>query len=151
MPISPAAAFPVGEPITDPLPVKPEVAVFLADAIDHATGEYRSILRGVDPVEGALLEALRVRRRSGSAVLDEGNNFHTILSIDEEKLPGLLRSEIEYAFRHLIERKWIRLVSVDILTEDVGVFVKIVFRNTARDKDDSLKLPLLTLVPRGYA
>lgn len=149
MPIPPAGAFPVGEPITVPLPKKRSPAVFLADAIDPETGDYRSILTGVDPVEGAALEALRVKRGSGSAVLDDGNKFHEITKIDE-KLEGLLRSEIEYAWRHLIASRALRLEKVDIEQEDVAVYCVISFRNLAQERAAKpIRLPLLALLPRA--
>lgn len=149
MPIPPAGAFPVGEPITVPLPSKRSPAIFLADAIDPDTGEYRSILTGVDPVEGAALEALRVKRGSGSAVLDEGNKFHEITKIDE-KLDGLLRSEIEFAWRHLIAARALRLEKVEILTEDVAVYCEISFRNLYQERQAKpIRIPLLSLLPRA--
>jgi hypothetical protein len=148
VPIPPAGAFPVGDPITVPLPAKRAPAIFLGDAIDPETGDYRSILTGVDPVEAAALEALLVRRGSGSAVLGEGNKLHEIEFIDE-KLPGLLKSEVEFAWRHLIETRALRLEKIEIESENVGVYVEITMRNLAQEKSRTFQIPLLQLLPRA--
>ena len=133
------AAYPLGGP-----------ALFLADAINPTTGDYLSIQRGVDPVEAAALEALRVRRASGSAVLQDGSGLHEIRQIDD-RTPFLVRSEVEYAWRRLIEARQIRLDGVDVVASGDTVNASIRFTNLVSGKAGALPLPLLTLLPRAAA
>jgi hypothetical protein len=131
------ASYPLGGP-----------ALFLADAIDPTTGDYLSIQRGIDPVEAAAIEALRVRRASGSAVLQDGSGLHEIQRIDD-RTPFLVRSEIEYAWRRLIEARQIRLDGVDVVTSGDAVNASIRFTNLVSGRAGMLPLPLLTLLPRA--
>lgn len=148
MPPDPAGGFPVGEPITIPLVAKPAPAIFLCDAIDPETGDYRSILTGVDPVEGAILEALRVRRRSGSAVGEEGQEFYKLEKIDDQ-FASALEADIRHALRRLVDNRWIDNLEIEIDTEDVSASVTVNFRNRARMADGKVTLPLLSLISRA--
>lgn len=123
-------------------------AVFLADAIDPATGDYLSIQRGVDPIEAQALDALLIRRRSGSAVQADGNGLHEIRRIDE-RTPLLVRSEVEHAWRRLIEARQIRVDRIDATAQGDTVNVSIAFTNLVSGKAGSMPLPLLTLLPRA--
>jgi hypothetical protein len=151
MPASPpAGAYPVGSyPAALDLSTA-QVGVFLADAIDPETLDYRSIERGVDPVEAAALEALLVRRASGSAVRDDGLKLDDITKIDEA-FETTLKAEVRYAWRRLIEDRKIELVTLQVLTDGDTANVVIVFRNLTESADPqrkSLAIPLLSLQGR---
>jgi hypothetical protein len=142
MPSIPAAGgFGIGLP-PDPLTLQGAGAVFLGDAIDPQTGEYLSILKGWDPVDAAAVEALRVRRASGSAVTDDGNKLHEIEVIDE-RLEFLATSEVKYAWRRLIEAKLIRLASVKLQDDgDVGALLTVKYNNLFSGKSQTIPLPI---------
>lgn len=118
--------------------------VFLADAIDPSTGDYRSILRGVDPIEAAALEALLVRRKSGSAVREDGMSFADLKKIDDT-FESTLRAEIQYAWRRLIDARQIELSSIEIETENDTATVRIHFVNLVQRQRGDLSIPLLKL------
>jgi hypothetical protein len=141
----PAGAFPVGNP-PEPSVVTPNRAQFLADAIDPSTGEYRSISRGVDPVEAAALEALRIHYGSGSAVLNTGNKFREIEVVDDS-IVDAIKSEVVFAWRRLIEDRKIELTSVTVETENDGASLVVRFKNLLSGNDNSrVSLPLLALM-----
>jgi len=146
----PAGVYPVGT-CPDALQYNaPKVGVFLADAIDPETGDYRSIARGVDPVEAAVLEALLVRRGTGSAVRDDGIRLDDLQLIDDA-FEGVLRSEVTYALRRLIEAEQIEITGLVITTENDAATVEIRFRNLTRDPGNqarTVQLPLLALLGR---
>jgi hypothetical protein len=128
-----AGAFPAG--------------IFLADAIDPSTGEYRSIARGVDPVEAAAIEALRRRRGTGSAIVDDGIKIDDLDLIDDAFV-STLRSEITYAWRRLTSAHQLEIVSIAINTNNDAASVDIRIRNLSQQaggKNRTLSLPLLTL------
>jgi hypothetical protein len=107
--------------------------VFLADAID--------------PVEAAALEALLVRRGTGSAVRDDGLNTADIQHIDDA-FESTLKAEIAYAWRRLIQSRQLEIVSLVIRTEDVSAVVDIRIRNLTRRAGDQFRtvtVPLLAL------
>ena len=147
--IPPAGGFPVGDPPTEQ-PALGSPALFLADAIDPSTGDYRSIQRGVDPIEAQAVEALMVRRASGSAVRDDGHKLHEIAFIDD-RTAFLIRSEIEYAWRRLIEARQIRLDKLEVQTEGDAANVVIHFTNLVSGRSGTMPLPLLALLPRAMA
>lgn len=147
----PAGAFPVGDyPAQLSTSTAPAAGVFLADAIDPSTGEYRSTLRGVDPTEAAALEALLVRRATGSAVRDDGIKVDDLQLIDDS-FEATLRAEIAFAWRRLIAARQLEIVDVAIETEDVTATVHIRIRNLTQqgsDQNRTLSLPLLALQGR---
>ena len=126
----PAGGFPVGDPPVE----QPDLggsALFLADAIDPATGDYLSIQRGVDPIEAQALDALMVCRGSGSAVRAEGHKLHEIAFVNE-RTAFLVRAEIEYAWRRLIDARQIRIDGLDVATDGDAANATIRFTNLDR-------------------
>jgi hypothetical protein len=144
----PAGAFAVGDyPVPSSALAASAVGVFLADAIDPSTGDYRSISRGVDPVEAAALEALMVRRGTGSAVRDDGFSVADLRVIDDA-FESTLRAEIAYAWRRLIDARQLEIVSLAIRSEGDTALVDIRIRNLTQQgaaQGKTLTLPLLTL------
>ena len=103
----------------------------LAEQIDPETGDYASLFEGVDPIEAQGLNALRIRRGSGAAVMDVGNRFHLIRKIDEtiEKQIDSLTRE---ALGRLIANGDIRYLGIDMEVLDPGnntVVVKAKWQN----------------------
>ena len=145
-PIPPAGAYPVGSYPDALTPVDDSTSgVFAADAIDPETRDYRSIERGTDPTEAAALVALLTKRRSGSAVRDDGLNTADIQLVDEA-FETTLRAEIAYAWRRLIADGQLEIVSIEIDTEDVAASVNIRIRNlTQQGAEQTIPVPLLAL------
>lgn len=140
----PAGAYPVGSIPGALQSGASNVGVFLADAIDPSTGDYRSISRGVDPIEAAALEALLVRRKSGSAVREDGMSFADLKKLDDT-FESTLKAEIQYAWRRLIEARQIEFRSLSIETENDTATVKIYFVNLVQNQRGDLSIPLLKL------
>ena len=148
MGIPAAGSFPVGDPTSTSVEPWPELVAIQADAVDVESRDLRSLDRGVEAVEAQALEALLVRRGSGSAVLEDGQKFHALDRITGD-LPRLLRSEVEYAWRRLVRDGLIQLLSVDVDSEDVAVGVTIRFRNLVSGANGTLALPIGTLLGRA--
>jgi hypothetical protein len=90
-------------------PSKPPA--ILADDIDPMTGEFRSILRGVHPVDGMVVVALRTQRGTGASVPDVGSELATIDKVDDA-LPQRIKFEIQAALTPLVKRQLIRIGSI---------------------------------------
>ena len=106
--IPPAGISPIGvvAPVEFSSPARPPA--ILADDIDPATGELRSILRGIDPVDSQVVTRARTRRGSGASVAGVGHRFHDIDKVDEQVVMRA-RHEAELAFADLVERRDIRI------------------------------------------
>lgn len=144
-----AGGFGIGQPPTQ-LALQGSGAIFLADAIDPVTGDYLSILRGMDPVDAAAVEAVRVRRGSGSAVQDDGHKLHEIEKIDE-RLTFLATSEVKFAWRRLIQEKRIRVRSITIDDDgDTGALLSVQFDNLFSGRaNQTIPIPVTELVGGG--
>jgi hypothetical protein len=90
-------------------PSKPPA--ILADDIDPMTGEFRSILRGVHPVDGMVVVALRTQRASGAAVPDVGSQLATLDKVDDA-LPQRIKFEIQAALATLVKQRLIRIDAI---------------------------------------
>lgn len=144
----PAGAYPVGD---YPAPLETyagsAIGVFLADAIDPETRDYRSIARGVDPVEAQALEALMVQRRTGSAVMDDGISLADLKIVDDS-FDATVKAEIAYAWRRLIADQKLEIVSVTRRDDETQQLIDIRIKNLtaqAGDQGRTLTLPLLQL------
>lgn len=94
--VSPAGLF-VAQTFADPS-LPPGI---LCPARDPKTKEYLSISRGMDPIDDQVITAMTVRRASGVAVLDDGNEFSTIESVTEAA-PQLIDSVARRALARLV-------------------------------------------------
>jgi len=90
-------------------PSKPPA--ILADDIDPQTGEFRSLLRGVHPVDGMVVVALRTQRGTGASVPDVGSGLATLDKVDDT-LPARIKFEIQAALASLVKRKLVRIGSI---------------------------------------
>lgn len=107
--VSPAGFFTGAEVVS---PAQPPA--ILADDIDPATGEYRTILSGIHPVDAAVGEAFRLQKGTGAAVADDGHEFRKIRKIGSST-PRELRDEALRTLKALIDRG--DVAAVDIVTE----------------------------------
>jgi hypothetical protein len=90
-------------------PSKPPA--ILADDIDPQTGEFRSLLRGVHPVDGMVVVALRTQRGTGASVPDVGGELAKLDKVDDA-LPQRIKFEIQAALAPLVKQKLIRIGSI---------------------------------------
>jgi hypothetical protein len=92
----PAGSTPLGAFAESPSPPGLTARPILADWIDPLTGDIplAYLLKSRTPVDGAIIEALRVERGSGPAVEFVGNTLREIRHTDDTSLseaPGRLR------------------------------------------------------------
>jgi hypothetical protein len=105
-----AASF--GAPVEFVSPSKPPA--ILADDIDPATGELRSILRGIHPVDSHVVTALRTERGSGVSVMATGQRFKDVRKVDDA-FARRIQDECEIALSTLIARGDIRLDKLAVI------------------------------------
>lgn len=135
--VSPAS---YGAPTEFVSPAKPPA--ILADDIDPATGELRSILRGIHPVDAHVITALRTKRGSGVSVMATGQRFDDVRKIDDA-FPRRIQDECERALSTLIDRGDIRLEKIAVIEDgDTGhlYFEYFNLRATNRDQKRTLRL-----------
>lgn len=115
--IPPAGVTPAGffVPETYADPAGPPA--ILADPIDPSTGEFLSIARSYDPTDACVIEALRVERGSGPAVLEEGNRIRDV-QLATEAAPRVIEQEAQYALRRFVEDRQIRIDKIAGAVED---------------------------------
>jgi hypothetical protein len=109
----------------------------LADAIDPHTGEYLSILKGIDPIDAQVLDAMKIKRGSGAAVRNDGQRFADIKKVDDAAA-SLIDGEARRALARLSENQDIRVISVDAVADQNHDYADVVvqFKNLrARPKD----------------
>jgi len=113
----------------------------LADPIDPATGELLSIERGFDPVDAAVINALRTRRGSGSAVESVGQRFRDATHVTPQ-LASFMREEVRLALLSLSSSNQIRLESVEVVEGDDYADVIIEYVNVVRGEQRSVAVAL---------
>lgn len=104
-----AASFFTPGTIVDP--AKPPA--MLADDLDVATGELRSLFSRVHPVDAAVVEQLRLHRGSGAAVEDEGTLFRKFDKV-YDNTAAAVEDEIRRALKPLVDRRDIRIDTVAV-------------------------------------
>lgn len=104
--LSPAGLF-VSQAFADP--TKPPG--ILAYAIDPTTGEYLSISRGMHPIDQQVIIALKVKRRSGAAVMNDGQRFSDIKKVDDTA-QARIDSETRTALARLLKNGDIEIISL---------------------------------------
>ena len=97
----------------------------LADAIDYRTGEYMSILKGMDPIDEQVLIALTRKRASGIAVMEDGQLFHEIEKVDDSTATRLA-GEVARACRRLVDNRDIRLKNVQPVVDQNNDYADVV-------------------------
>lgn len=147
--VPPAGAYSIGGPATVGLTAERLVPVYLADAIDPLTGDYASIEQGVDPVEAWVLEQLRIRRASGSAVMDVGNDLHEVRFLGNGSQYQLSQS-VRFALQQAIDAGWIELRSVQVLETGDTANLSVLFDNLVSGKTSAnVEAPIGALFPEN--
>jgi len=118
--LTPAGAF-VAQTFDDPR----RPPGILADAIDYRTGEYMSILKGMDPIDEQVLIALTRKRASGIAVMEDGQLFHEIEKVDDSTATRLA-GEVQRACRRLVDNRDIRLKNVQPVVDQNNDYADVV-------------------------
>lgn len=131
--ISPAVTW---QPPTFAEPASPPA--LLADAIDPLTGEIASLTKRIHPVDAAIAEQFRLRRGTGSAVTEQGSDWHRIRHVTEST-PRELEDEARRILRPFIERREVAAMHIAAEApvaggEDTGA-VHVVYRNLITGKD----------------
>jgi hypothetical protein len=85
----------------------------LADAVDPTTHEYLSVFVGFDPVDAAVLEALKRVRNSGAAVTGVGHRFVDVDKVDN-RAADEIEAEARFALRVLVQRGDVQLYAVNV-------------------------------------
>lgn len=116
----------------------------LADAIDPLTHEYLSIRQGMDPIDAQVLIALKVVRKSGASVQDDGQDFATIENVDDQT-PALIEAKTRLALRRLLENRDIEIVQLGPATDpaDQSAYVVLEYRNLRRERAKVRTLKIL--------
>lgn len=108
----PSTVSPLGSGVTQTLPAVTHDPI-TADFIDPSTGEFASMVKGINPIDGQVIVALNTVRGSGAAVMETGNNLMDIKKI-RPTVEREVESEIRFALKRLIENRDIRIDSFEI-------------------------------------
>ena len=140
--VTPAGAF-VPQTYDDPS-LPPGI---LADAIDPQTGEYLSILKGFDPIDAQVLDAMKIKRGSGAAVRNDGQRFADIENVDDST-SALVDAEARRALSRLVENSDIKIQRVDPVADpnDDYANVAVEYRNL-RVRPRNLRLAQTAVTP----
>ena len=112
----------------------------IADDINATTGELNSIFRGIHPVDGAVITAMRTERASGASVGEVGNEYFKIKKLGPDT-DSKLRDATTRALSLLTSRKDIQIITLETETDDAdargAVFVQ--YRNQHTGKAETIK------------
>ena len=110
------------DPISvDPLP---GVAVIAAEDIDQKTKDLTSLTVGADPIDAQVQIAMMTLRRSGAAVIADGQRFQDIRKLDTNA-PLLLEQEARTCLARLVANNDISIESVDVVTDSPGAWAEV--------------------------
>jgi hypothetical protein len=112
----------------------------MADAIDPRTGDYISLTRGFDAVDGAILTAFSTVRGSGSAVENVGQRFADHTHVNPQLEP-FMREEVRLATKLVVDRGDASIGAVAVTDLGDGAELYVEWKNLARDKARALILP----------
>lgn len=140
--VTPAGAF-VPQTYDDPS-LPPGI---LADAIDPVTGEYRSILKGADPIDAQVLDAMAIKRASGAAVRNDGQRFADIKNVDDSTA-ALIDAETRRALSRLVENGDIKIRRVEPLADPNNDWAEVVVEfSNLRQRRRELRLARTAVTP----
>jgi len=125
----PSTVGPIGSSVAVTLPVG-TFSPITADFIDPATGNYSSMVSGIDPIDAQVVIAMNTVRGSGACVTEDGCNLENIRKI-RETVQREIESEIRVALKRLIDNGDIRLRSFtfDVQKENQYVGVVVEYKN----------------------
>ncbi|MFZ5896803.1 MAG: hypothetical protein ACOY0T_37450 [Myxococcota bacterium] len=119
-----AGALPLGsyaEALASP-PVGP--VPILADYVDPETGDIIDLLRTRTPVDGALIEGLRVERNSGPAVALVGHTMREIRHLDDTSVAESA-SRAREGYRELERLGLLRTSKVEVNTDNDAMEISV--------------------------
>ncbi len=109
---------PVGQAVSTPgAMAKPPM--LLAPLIDPYSHDFLSLTVGMDPIDAAVINALKIVRGSGPAVSDVGARFGDIRKITPAT-PNDIKSQVKTALAGLIRRGDIRYIGTTIDSSESG-------------------------------
>lgn len=103
----PSTVTALGSGVSPTLPAITENPI-TADYIDPATGEYASMVQGLNPIDAQVILAMTTIRGSGAAVKDQGQRLSDIDKI-RKTVEREIQSEVRLALKQLIQQHDIRL------------------------------------------
>ncbi len=127
----PAGSTPLGAFVESPNPPGLKAVPILADYVDPLTGDIplRYLLTSRTPVDGAIIEGLRVERGSGPAVELVGNTVREIRHTDDTSLseaPGRVRDGLRtLEAAGLVRMRKVTQVSIGDRGDSIYLEVKI--------------------------
>lgn len=112
----PSTVSPVGFGIIAPSQIAPP-SPLLADNIDPTTGDYISLTVGADPIDAAVVNAVKIVRGSGAAVTNTGARFYKVTKITDS-IERELDSIVQEALSRLISNADIKYSGIEFTTLD---------------------------------
>lgn len=122
--------FPIGFGVSQPRDLAPS-SPLLADYIDPTTNDYVSLFDSLDPIDAAVINALKIVRTSGAAVTQVGNRFRLLRKITNS-IEREIQNLVQEALQTLIRNGDIAYQGTDILRKDLGggqIDIRITWRN----------------------
>jgi hypothetical protein len=125
----PSTVSPLGSAVTATLPAVTNSPI-TADYIDPKTGDYASMVKGLDAIDAQVILAMNTVKGSGAAVMEEGCNLEDIQHI-LDTVRREIQSEVKVAFKRLIDNHDIRLgaFSFDVQPENQYVATEVEYQN----------------------
>jgi len=120
----PIGSMPVSAFDETPAPRTPSPVPILADYVDPETGEIVALLASRSPVDGALIEGVRVERGSGPAVELVGNTLREIRHTDDSSVAEA-QSRARDGVRELERLGLVRLATVNVAVESDAMQVDV--------------------------
>jgi hypothetical protein len=99
----PSTSTPIGSAVATPSALATPT-ILLAPNIDPTTNDFVSVFTGMDPVDAAVINAIKIVRNSGPAVTDVGNRLSDVRKITKSTV-NELKAEIRSALDLLIRKR----------------------------------------------
>lgn len=109
--IQPQPSAPVGFVVLSPSGLAATASPLLADNIDPQTQDFNSLVVGIDPVDAQVINALKIVRGSGPAVIEDGIDTTGLRKMDESAQTRF-SSRIREALKRLISNGDILLLTI---------------------------------------
>ena len=124
----PSTVSPLGSAVSQTLPAVTDNPI-TADFIDPATGDFASMVQGLNPIDAQVILSLSTVRGSGAAVMEEGNS---LMGIDKIRptVQREVQSEVRFALRRLTANRDIRIESFEIEADRANAQVNVVLNYT---------------------
>lgn len=131
-----------GPPTYAALAAAPVVA---AESINFKTKDVGSLLKGMDPIDQQVQEALGRLRASGAAIARDGQRFLDVRKLDEDA-PTLLEGEARAALARLTANGDITIEAVRVVQDSAGqwgeVYIDLFNNRIPNSKKQTVKVPI---------